>query len=430
MLRIRGYKYELRINNKERTKFTQCAGVARFAWNWGLAERIKRCKEQTGPDRYTNAMKQHKLLNSLKKTEFPWMYEVSKCIPQEALRDLDQAFQNYYRDRNHAQVHHRRPRVGFPKFKKKYKSKDSFRLTGTIKLLSQSKRVQLPRFGQLRVKELPVLASTARILSATVSRTADKWFVAFTVEEELIVPNRGYKKVLGLDAGLARFATLSSGIPIPKPQFLLKKLKKLRRLSKAHSRKRPDSNNRRKSARKLAKFHQRVVNTRIDFQHKLSSTLVKNHDVLVVEDLYVKSLMKNKTQSRHWADLAHGEFQRLLTYKSKKFGTLFVKADRWFPSSKLCSNCLMYHRDMTLKERTFCCPLCGLTIDRDVNAAINLAHYFEFFLLSQLIPVPPVTESSAETLNACGETVRPVNTQARLEEAGRQALSMIGFNKP
>jgi len=425
-----GYKFELHLNNKERTTLLKGAGIARFAWNWGLVERLQRYKKQKGNDRYTDAMKQHKLLNSLKQTDFPWMYEVSKCVPQEALRDLEQAFQNFYRDRKQAQANKRKPQVGFPKFKKKHKTKDSFRLTGTIKVFPQQKRVQLPRLGQLRVKETPVFQSTTRILSATVSRTANKWYVAFTVEEERTIPTRGYEKVLGLDAGLARFTTLSSGIPVPKPKFLLKRLKKLRRLSKSHSRKRSGSNNRCKSAQKLAKFYARVANTRKDFQHKLSLSLVKNHDVLVVEDLYLKGLIKNKKHSRHWADLAHGNFQRLLAYKSAKYGTLLVKADRWYPSSKLCSNCLMYHHDLTLKNRIFCCSFCGLEIDRDYNAALNLEQYFYFFILSQVILLLPVAESSAETLNACEEAVRPVYLQARLAETGRQALTKTGHKRP
>ncbi len=430
MLQTRGYKYELQLNNKERTRLTQCAGISRFAWNWGLKERLHRYKVQTGNARYTDAMKQHKLLNKLKKSDFLWMYEVSKCIPQEALRDLEQAFKNFCRGRKHTYANKKKSKVGFPRFKKKNKAKDSFRLTGTLKILPQTKQVQLPRLGLVRVKERPKLPPTARILSATVSRTATKWYVAFTVEEERVIPVRGYEKVLGLDAGLARFTTLSSGIPVPKPKFLLKRLKKLRRLSKVHSRKKPGSNNRRKSTQKLAKFHAKVTNTRKDFQHKLSYTLVKNHDVLVVEDLSLKGLMKNKKQSRYWADLAHGEFQRLLIYKSAKYGTLLVEADRWFPSSKLCSNCLMNHQDLTLNDRIFCCPFCGLKIDRDYNAALNLRQYFYQFILSQVIPVIPAAESSAETLNACEETISPVDLQARLNEAGRKAPMKIGPKRP
>ncbi|MHA2055558.1 MAG: RNA-guided endonuclease InsQ/TnpB family protein [Candidatus Hodarchaeales archaeon] len=229
---------------------------------------------------------------------------------------------------------------------------------------------------------------------------------------------------------MARFITLSSGISVPKPKFLLKRLKKLRRLSKAHSRKQYGSINRWKFAQKLAIFHAKVANTRKDFHHKLSYFLVKNHDVLVIEDLSVEGLIKNKKQSRHWADLAHGEFRRLIRYKSKIYGTLLVEADRWFPSSKLCSNCMMYHRDLTLNDQMFCCSFCGLDFDRDHNAALNLEQYFYLYILSQVIPANPVAESSAETLNACGETVRPAYGQARPDESGRQALTKIGPKWP
>lgn len=126
MLVQRGYKFELRLNNKERTHLQKGAGIARFAWNWGLAERLHRYKEQTGNARYTDAMKQHKLLNSLKKTDFPWMYEVSKCIPQEALRDLEHAFQNFYCDRKQPKTINRKVRVGLPKFKKNTRPKIAF----------------------------------------------------------------------------------------------------------------------------------------------------------------------------------------------------------------------------------------------------------------------------------------------------------------
>ena len=156
MLQTRGYKYELRVNNKERTRLTKCAGFARFTWNWRLADRLHRYKVNTGDDRHTDAMKQHKLLNRLKKTEFSWTYEVSKCIPQEALRNLDQAFHNFFRARSAAQSSGRKRRVGFPHFKKKFKAKESFRLAGTIKVFPQTKRVQLPRLGKLRIKETPV----------------------------------------------------------------------------------------------------------------------------------------------------------------------------------------------------------------------------------------------------------------------------------
>ncbi len=293
----KGYKYELKVNNKERSRLAMCAGTARFAWNWGLAQRLKQYKENEGKERYTDAMKQHKALNVLKQTDFAWMYQVSKCIPQEALRDLQTAFKNYFEDVKKNRVTGRKRKVGFPKFKKKGKCKDSFRLTGIIKVFTDTKRVQLPRLGKLRLKERPELHPSARILSATVSRTADRWYVSLTVEEEeQEPPEKVYllDEVVGADTGLVKFMTFSHGLHVPTPKFLQQRLRKLRRLAKAHSRKKNGSNNRKKSALKLARFHRRVINTRTDFHHKLSHILAKNHSVIVLEDLHIKGLIKNK----------------------------------------------------------------------------------------------------------------------------------------
>ena len=237
MLCTRGYRYELRVNNKERTLLAKYAGLSRFAWNWGLAARKSRYQTQTGAARYTDAMKQHKELNRLKQTVFPWMYEVSKCVPQEALRDLDRAYQNFFTNLHQRKRKQTTHYVGAPKFKKKGKSKDSFRLTGVIRLFPEVKQVQLPRLGKLRLKEKPNLPTSARILSATVSRTADHWYVAIIVKEEQPDPEPNNGPLVALDKGLSVFAVLSSGIPIPNPKFLLRQARKQRRLSKAHSRK-------------------------------------------------------------------------------------------------------------------------------------------------------------------------------------------------
>jgi putative transposase len=424
MLRTRGYKYELKVNNKERTLLAKCAGISRFAWNWGLANRKKRYQTHTGDARYTDAMKQHKELNLLKSTDFPWMYKVSKCIPQEALRDLDRGYQNFFIN------HRKRTRkqttryVGLPKFKKKGKSKDSFRLIGAIHLFQKLQQVQLPRLGKLRLKERPNLPASAQIMSATVSRTADRWYVALTVKEEQPdrKPNNG--PLVALDKGLSVFVTLSSGIPIARPKFLLRRARKQYRLSKAHSRKQKGSNNKQKSALRLAQFYRRITGQRHNFLHQTSTYLAKNHSLIITEDLHVKGLMQNKKLSKHWADLSHGMFQRLLTYKAPLYGSKVVEIDRWFPSSKLCSNCLYYHRDLTLADRIFHCPLCGLVLDRDQNAAFNVANYYTIYQLLLF----PVAESSAETLNACGEAVRPASEQARVVESGRNAPKTVCNN--
>ncbi|MHA1978118.1 MAG: RNA-guided endonuclease InsQ/TnpB family protein [Candidatus Hodarchaeales archaeon] len=424
MRHTRGYKYELKVNNKERTLLTQCAGISRFAWNWGLANRKIRYQTQTGTDRYTDAMKQHKELNRLKHTDFPWMYEVSKCIPQEALRDLDRASQNFFANHQKRKRKQTSRYVGFPKFKKKGKCKDNFRLTGAIHLFQKVKQVQLPRLGKLRLKERPKLPVSARILSVTVSRTADRWYVSLTVNEDQPKPEPNDGPLVALDKGLSVFAALSSGIPIARPKFLLSQARKQRRLSKAHSRKQKGSNNKRKSALRVARFYRRIANQRHNFLHQTSTYLAKNHSVIVTEDLHVKGLMQNKNLSRYWADQSHGMFQRFLAYKAPFYGSMLIEIDRWFPSSKLCSNCLYYHHDLTLADRSFHCPLCGLILDRDQNAALNVAHYYTIYQ-NKLFPV---AESSAETLNVCGEAVSPVLMQVGVNESGRTAPKTVGNN--
>jgi putative transposase len=404
--RIRGYRVELKVNNKERTTLLQCAGTARFAWNWGLADRIRRYANNTGPEQLTDAMKQHKQLNVLKKTEFPWMYRYSKCIPQEALRDLERAFKTFYQNRKARQAGKTKRYVGFPKFKKKGRCKDSFRLTGTIKVFPTTKQVQLPRLGKLRLKERPYLPPSAHILSATVSRTAARWYVAFRIVEA--VPDsgpNGHNMNLGLDPGLAKFATFSNGIALPNPKWLRAEERKLQRLSRAVSRKSKGSQNRQKAVSRLARFHQRVSARRGDHHHKLSAYVTQNHGVVITEDLHIAGLRKNKRQSKSWADVAHGEFRRQLGYKSDWNGAHYVEVPRFYPSSKLCSTCWYYHEDLALKDRVFECPMCGLTLDRDLNAALNMEQYYHCRLYLQ--PGYSVAGSSSETLNACGEVVSP-----------------------
>jgi len=424
MFITRGYKHELKVNNRERTLLAKCAGTARFAWNWGLANRKKRLQTQTGAARYTDAMKQQKEINRLKQTDFPWMYEVSKCIPQEALRNLDRAYHNFFTNLQQKKRHQTNRRVGFPKFKKKGRCKDSFRLTGTIRSFPETKRVQLPRLGKLRLKETLTLPVSVRILNATVSKTADRWYVALTVEEKQPdpLPNKG--PLIALDKGLTVFAALSSGIPISKPKFLLRQGRKQQRLSKAHSRKQKGSNNKRKAKLRLARFYRKTTNQRSDFLHKISTYLTKNHGLIVTEDLFVKGLIRNKKLSKYWTDLAHGTFQRMLAYKAPFYGSKLIEINRLFPSSRVCSNCLYYQPDLTLVDRIFRCPLCGLESDRDVNASLNVANYY--YIYQPLID--PVAASSAETLNACGETARPAQKRARVEEAGRTA-SMTDWNR-
>lgn len=353
----KAYRYEIKPNVQERIQLAKHAGSARFAYNWGLQQRIDLYEKDK---KSTNAIEQHRRLNSLKKQEFSWMYEVSKCAPQEALRDLDRAFKHFYRGLKQGKS------VGFPKFKKKGKH-DSFRLTGTIKITS--KTIQLPRLGQLRLKEQSQVKG--EILSATVSRQADRWFVSLAVEEEIETPVPVQGENIGIDLGLTSFITTSEGMKVSPPKPLKKALKKLKRLSKKHSRKQPGSNNRKKSAFRLARQHRKVGNQRLDFLHKLSTDLAKTKPVIVVESLGIKEMIQQKGLSRHIGDVGWAGFIRMLEYKTQWYGSCLKKAPRYFASTKTCSTCGHIENKLALNIREWNCP-CGAKHDRDINAAVNL----------------------------------------------------------
>ncbi len=358
----RAYRYELDPNREQRILLAKHAGAARFAYNWGLARRIE-LYQQTGKS--TNAIEQHRELNQLKKTDYPWLYEVSKCAPQEALRDLDQAFQNFFRGRKEGR------NVGFPRFRKKGQD-DRFRLTGAIRVLNRA--VQLPRLGAIRLKEEPQVQG--RILSATVSREADRWCVSLTVEMELPDPVPVEGPAVGVDVGLHHFATVvgddGAVAKIQAPRPLERSLRLLRRRQRQHGRKQRGSKNRKKSAVRLARLHRRVRNIRRDFLHQLTTHLAKTKSVIVVEDLNVGRLLQNPRLARHISDSGWGEFRRMLAYKCTWYGSRLVVANRYYPSSKTCSACGHVLEALPLDVREWDCSVCGTHHDRDVNAARNL----------------------------------------------------------
>ncbi len=356
MIVNKAYRYELKPNKTQQRLLKKHSGCARFAWNWGLSERKALYEKEK---RSTNAIELHRKLNSLKPVEYLWMYEVSKCAPQEALRDLDKAFKNFFEGR-----------AKYPKFKKKG-IHDSFRLTGTIKVFEKS--VQLPRLGKVRLKEKPKVNS--KILSATVSREADRWYVSLTVKEEIINPEPLYTEPVGADLGLLDYIVLSNGEKIKPPKSLERKLKKLVKLSKQFSRKEKGSNNSKKLAMKLARLHRKIKNERRNFLHKLTSRLAKTKSAVVIEDLSVQNMIKNKRLSRSIADAGWGEFKRMLEYKTKWYGSELVVAPKFYPSSKKCSSCGYMFSELKLSMREWLCPGCNIYHDRDINAAKNLLQY-------------------------------------------------------
>ena len=358
MLIRQSYRYELKPNNKQRTRLARHAGTARFAYNWGLERRIREYKDS---GKSSHAIEQHRQLNVLKRTTLAWMYKVSKCAPQEALRDLDRAFGNFYRGRKQGR------KIGFPRFKRKGRH-DAFRLTGAIRV--HRKSVNLPRLGPVRTKEITDVKG--RVLSATVTREADRWFVSFTVERERERGLPGPDPAVGIDVGLLSFAVTSDGQRIQSPRPLEKALKALKRKSRRHSRKRKGSANRKKSALSLARLHRKIRNRRRDFLHKVTTQLAKTKQAIVVEDLNVKGMIRNRRLSRSIADSGWGEFVRMLEYKTTWYGSSLLKAHAFYPSSKRCSVCGRVKAKLSLSERCFRCEACGIMLDRDLNAAMNL----------------------------------------------------------
>jgi len=363
------FRFELSPNATQRRALAQHIGAARFAYNWGLKMALKAREEGR---RLPSAPELHKAWNVWKRENAPWWTEVSKCAPQEAFRDLEKALKNW-----------KAKRARFPRFKRKKSLDDNkARLTGTIKVFSR--QVQLPRLGRVRSKEptdklLKLLEEgKARILSATVSREADRFYVSLTCEVERPDPKpkevRSEDDVVGVDLGLSSFAVLSDGTRVEAPKPLAKKLRLLKRRSKQLSRKEKGSNNAKKAALRLARLHRKVKNLRRDFLHKQTTWLARTKPVIVVEDLNVKGLSRGPL-SRSVADVGWGTFLRMLEYKAKWYGATLIVVPRSFPSTRLCSSCGHLHGKIPLSQRVFHCEACGLEMDRDLNAALNLKAY-------------------------------------------------------
>jgi putative transposase len=393
------YKFALDPGPAQERALRSHAGAARFAWNWGLAKCMERYDAE---GKWYSAIDLHKLWNAEKKAnpDLAWWSENSKCAYQEAFRDLDRAFKDFIKSKKGAR---KGRRLGFPKFKKRGRARDSFRLSDRVMRCSGA-TVTLPKLGTIRTHESTrklgrhLENGTTRILSATVSRTAQRWFVSFTVEVEQKQaewPARPGSAV-GIDLGVK---TLLTGVDdrgqllaVIGPKSLRSSMRKLKRASREHSRKAKGSANRRKSAARLARIHAKVANVRADSLHKATTDLSRRYKTVVIEDLNVTGMMANRSLARSIADQGFWNTRRMLGYKTAREGGTLIVADRFYPSSKTCSGCGSVKAKLTLADRVYRCDMCGLVIDRDVNAARNLLN---------------LAVSGTERLNACGGTVRP-----------------------
>lgn len=380
MTAIRGHIIELKPNHKQATYFKKACGVARFAYNWGLAAWKKQyeqdkqyrddCLAKNLPidESKLNKPTQGKLrkqLNAIKRTQFPFMLEVTKCSPQLAIMQLGDAFKRFFKGES-----------GYPQFRKKGIN-DRFSLSNDqfkLKLKKDKPFIQIPNLGLVKMREN--LRFDGKILSAKVFKQGEKWFVSIAVElQDLpnhLLPKEKTNKSVGIDLGITDLATLSTGEKIQAPKPLKNKLKKLQRLSKQLSRKQKGSNNREKAKTKLSRLHYQISCIRKDFLHKLSTNLVKKFDVICLENLNIKGMVKNRKLSRAINDLGFYELKRQLIYKANQWGKTLKELDRFYPSSKTCSCCGVKLDELPLSVRNWTCPNCQTNHDRDINASINI----------------------------------------------------------
>jgi len=352
---ILAHKIALDPTVRQRKAFAMAAGCARVSFNWGLdwwqGERLA--------GRKPTWMKAKLAFNQIKHQEFPWISLSPKDANQNAFEDLGDAFKRFFKKQNK-----------FPKRKKRKNhaaftvSNDKFRIEGS--------RIRLPKIGWVRMFE--ELRFQGKIMSATVSRTADRWFVAVQVEVNVAHVARTKQSVVGVDLGLKTAVVVSDGTVFDAPKPLKKNLRKLQTLQRQVSRKKKGSNRKRRAQMKVSRLHAQIARIRKDFLHKVTTDLVQRHTTICIEDLNVKGMMANHKLARAISDIGFYEFRRQLEYKTKLAGIELVFANRWFPSTQTCSCCgCIRENKLTLADRVFVCEDCGFQTDRDLNAAKNLA---------------------------------------------------------
>jgi putative transposase len=398
---LQAYQFALDPTPRKHGSLASHAGAALFAYNWGLElVTIRLEQRRAGQDVQVpwTLAELRREWNRAKHDVAPWWAENSKEAYNSGLDALARALKNWSDSRNG--LRKGRP-IGFPRRKKKRRARVACRFTtGAVRVLPDRKHVQLPRIGVVKTHESTrklarrLEQGTARILAATITRRADRWYVSFTVEvQRTISTSNGRAGVVGVDVGVRHLAVLSTGQTIPNPRPLERSQRKLRRLNRQLARRKPSSRRRSRTRRRLARVHARAANLRRDGLHTLTTSLATQHGTVVVEQLNVAGLVRNRRLARAIADTGMGELRRLLGYKTGWYGCRLVVADRFFPSSKTCSGCGWVKAKLTLAERTFCCETCGLVMDRDLNAARNLAKLVELIVAAG---------SGPEALNARG----------------------------
>ena len=371
----RAYKYRFYPTPEQAEQLNQTFGCVRYVYNRALAERHRAWTQEKR--RVTHAETDRMLTGWKRDPETAWLAEPSKGPLQASLRNLQSAFDKFWRKQNR-----------YPKFKKKGKSRDSatyyrncftFR-DGKLKLAKQSEPLDI-RWS----RPLPDGADPSQV---TVSRdAAGRWFVSLLVEET-ITPYASTDAAVGVDLGITTLAALSTGEKIANPKYEKADRAKLAKAQRNLARKKKGSANRAKARLKVARIHARIADRRRDHLHKFTTRLVRENQVIAIEDLSVRNMVKNRSLARAISDASWSELRRMLEYKADWHGRELVAIDRWYPSSKTCSDCGHLLRSLPLNVREWVCAECGTVHDRDVNAAKNVL-------------------AVGLAVNACGDGVRP-----------------------